>query len=184
MPFSPLFMKHVEFKVATTDYAKELSSVLFESSSSQAEWKGLDPSSVYTESTPPTYTCSVKYAQDWDSATSFARWLYDNNGATVTATFKPKADNLPTFTAQLQIVAGPIGGDVDTFAESSVTFGSSFPELDDGAGGGGGGSFASADDDTDETPAEDGTVPADPDKSTADADTEPAEEDSDAALVP
>ena len=49
-------------------------------------------------------------------------------------TFKPKAANLPSFTANLAIVAGPIGGDVDTFAESSVTLGSDSPVLTEAAG--------------------------------------------------
>jgi hypothetical protein len=133
MAFSPLFMKDVVFTVDATDYAAELSSVLFDSDSSTVDWHGLKPSSSFTESTPPTYTATLKYAQDWTTATSFSRWLYDHNGESADVTFKPKSAGLPSFTATLQIVAGPIGGDVDTFAESTVTLGSTFPTFDDGA---------------------------------------------------
>ena len=53
MVFSPLFMKDVLFQVGAIDYAAQLASVLFESSSDQVPWKGLKPSSVFTEATPP-----------------------------------------------------------------------------------------------------------------------------------
>lgn len=53
MAFRPLFMKDVLFQVSTTDYAAQLSSVLFESSSDQVDWSGLKPDSKFTESTPP-----------------------------------------------------------------------------------------------------------------------------------
>lgn len=129
MAFRPLFMKDVLFQVSTTDYAAQLSSVLFESSSDQVDWSGLKPDSKFTESTPPTYTATLKYAQDWEEAASFSRWLYDQNGQTVAVTFKPKSASGPSFTANLSIVSGPIGGDVDTFAESSVTLGSDKPIL-------------------------------------------------------
>jgi hypothetical protein len=127
MPFSPLFMKDVIFTVDGTDYQAELSSVLFEASSSQVEWKGLTPTSKFTESTPPSYTCKVKLAQDWDDAASFANFIYANNGQTVSATFQPKATGTASFAADLSIVDGPIGGDVDAFAESEITFGSTRP---------------------------------------------------------
>jgi hypothetical protein len=88
---------------------------------------------VFTETTPPTYTCKLKYAQDWDSVTSFSRWLWDNKGTTQAVTFHPKTGVGPSFTANLSIVSGPIGGDVDTFAEAEVTLGSDEPQLVDAA---------------------------------------------------
>lgn len=132
MAFQPLFMKDVLFSAGTgtpLDYAAELSSVLFEPESDQVQWKGLKPASVFTESTPPTWAATLKYAQDWDDAASFARWLWTNRGTTQAVTFKPKAGGGPSFTANLSIVSGPIGGDVDTFAESEVTLGSDEPVL-------------------------------------------------------
>lgn len=131
MAFQPLFMKDVIFSAGSgpTDYAAELSSVLLEPESDQVEWKGLKPASVWTEATPPTWTATLKYAQDWEDAASFARWLWANAGTTQPVTFKPKSGSGPSFTANLSVVSGPIGGDVDTYAESEVTLGSDQPVL-------------------------------------------------------
>jgi hypothetical protein len=132
MPFSPLFMKDVIFETGdptAVDYAAELSSVLLEPESDTVTWKGLKPTSTFTESTPPTWAATLKYAQDWDAADSFGRWLWDNQGTTQAVSFRPKSGSGPTFTANLTIVSGPIGGDVDTYAESEVTLGSDIPVL-------------------------------------------------------
>jgi hypothetical protein len=128
MPFNPLFMKDVDFTVEAVDYAAELASVLFETDSDQVTWRGLKPTSSFTQATPPTYTCTIRYAQDWDEPASFARFLYDNDGETVAATFVPR-DGGPSFTANIQVISGPIGGDVDTYAESTVSLGSDRPVL-------------------------------------------------------
>lgn len=132
MPFSPLFMKDVLFTAGEgtpADFAAELSSVLFEPESETVTWKGLKPASAFTESTPPTWAATLKYAQDWDSETSFSRWLWDNQGTTAPVTFQPKSGVGPSFTANLTIISGPLGGDVDTYAESEVTLGSDTPVL-------------------------------------------------------
>lgn len=127
MPFKPLFMKDVTFTVDATDYAAQLASVLFQQDSSTVPWKGLKPSSVFTEATAPSYTCQVKYAQDWNDPASFSNWLYDNSGTSQLVTFKPSTPDTPSFTATIQVVSGPIGGDVDTYAEATVTLGSDWP---------------------------------------------------------
>jgi len=127
MPFSPIFMKDAVFEISGTDYAGEVSSVRFTAASSQVDFKGLKPASKFTESTDPTYTCVVAYGQDFENAQSFANALLDLAGTTVPVTFVPKASGTVQFTANLSIIPGDIGGDVDTYATASVTLGSDAP---------------------------------------------------------
>lgn len=127
MAFSPLFLIDCEFEVGGTDYAGELSSIRFVTNSSQQEFRGLTPDAVYTASTTPTYVAEVGYAQDWETAGSFSNLLYDQAGETVAVTFKPKGSGTVSWTANLLLVPGDIGGDTNTFAESSVTLGSDKP---------------------------------------------------------
>jgi hypothetical protein len=128
MPFSPLFMKDCTFEIEGTDYAGELSSVRFAAASSQVEYKGLKKGSKYTESTDPSYTCVTAYAQDWENATSWSNALIELSGTTQLVTFKPKAAGTVGFTANLSIVPGDIGGEVDAYATSTVTLGSDEPQ--------------------------------------------------------
>jgi hypothetical protein len=121
-------MKDCTFEIDGTDYAGELSSVRFAAASSQVEFKGLKKGSKFTESTDPSYTCVVGYAQDFENATSWSNALIDLNGTTAPVTFKPKSAGTVSFTANLTIVPGDIGGDVDTYATSTVTLGSDEPQ--------------------------------------------------------
>lgn len=125
--FSPLFMKDCTFSVEGTDYAGELSSVRIVPTSSQVNWHGLTPDSAFSESAAPTYACTVGYAQDWEEPTSWANFLYDQNGATKAVTFKPKAGGTVSWTVNVSVIPGDIGGDVGTFAEATVTLGCDMP---------------------------------------------------------
>jgi hypothetical protein len=121
-------MKDCTFEIEGTDYAGELSSVKFTASSSQVDFKGLKKGSKYSESTDPTYVCAVGYAQDWDNSTSWSNALIDLSGTVAPVTFKPKAEGATSFTANISIIPGDIGGEVDNYATSSVTLGSDEPQ--------------------------------------------------------
>lgn len=119
---TPLFMKDALLSIAATDYAAQVSSVAFTPSSSVATWKGLKPDSGHTAGGNATWTCDITLAQDYDDALSFANYLFENEGETVTITFEPKAGGA-TVTADVIISAGAIGGAVDAFAEATVSLG-------------------------------------------------------------
>lgn len=127
MPFAPLFMKDATFTVAATDYAGQLSSVKIVPNSSPVDWHGLTPDSAFSEASAPTYSLEVTYAQDFEDPTSWANLLYDQEGDTVPVTFKPKAGGTVTWTVNVNLIPGDIGGDVGTFAESTVTLGCDKP---------------------------------------------------------
>lgn len=119
---NPLYMKEALLSIAATDYAAEVSSVVFTPSSSVATWKGLAPGAVHTAGGLATWTCDITLAQDYDTAASFANYLFDNEGEEVVLTFEPKAGGA-TVTATVIIAAGAIGGAVDAFAEATVSLG-------------------------------------------------------------
>lgn len=124
----PLVLKDVLLKIAEDNYEKHVSSVTFTPSSSQIEWRGLTPDAVFTDSTPPTWSVTLEYAQDWDTTGSLSEYLFDNGGTTVAAEFVPvKGTGNTKFTANVAIQSGAIGGAVGSFATASVTLGCDKP---------------------------------------------------------
>lgn len=127
----PLVLKDVLLTLGATlpdDFKKHVSAVRFEASSSQQTWTGLG-SNTHTDSSAATWTCVLEYVQDWESPESLSQYLFEKEGTTVPATFKPKSGSGPSFTANLSITSGSIGGAVNAFATTSVTLGSDKPVL-------------------------------------------------------
>lgn len=119
---APIILTDVLLTVGTDNYEAHVSQVEFTPTSSTVSWKGLTPTSVHTFGSTATWTVTLAYAQDWVTATSLSRYLFDNEGDTVTMTFEPKAGG-PAFTADVIITPGAIGGTVDSVAVATVTLG-------------------------------------------------------------
>lgn len=126
----PLILKDVELiiEAAGDDYRKHVSGVTFTASSSQTTWTGLGLN-THTDASAPTWTCQLDYVQDWTSADSLSQYLMAHEGETVPVTFRPQAGIGPSFSANLTIVPGNIGGQVNAYATTSVTLGSDKPVL-------------------------------------------------------
>lgn len=122
VPVTPLLLKDVEATIGTDDYRRHLSQVEFTPSSSTTSWTGLGLN-THTDSSTATWALTLKYAQDWDDPDSLSRYLYDHEGETVAMTFRPRSGIGPSFTAQVVITPGAIGGSVNAYAETSVTLG-------------------------------------------------------------
>lgn len=120
---TPLVMKDVVLTLGTDDFQKHVSAVTFTPSSSQVTWQGLSPDATFTDVSTATWTCALEIAQDWDADTSLCRYLFENEGEHVAATFKPKSGSGPSFTATLIVTPGAIGGTVNAVATQSVTLG-------------------------------------------------------------
>ena len=121
----PYVLKNAVLTVDVDDYAAHVSSVVFTPSSSVVTWIGLTPSSAFSDSATPTWVCDIAYAQDWTTADSFSQYLLENQGQTKTVVFKPIGATVgdPVFTADIIIVAGPIGGEVNTVQVGTVSCG-------------------------------------------------------------
>ncbi|WP_349902606.1 hypothetical protein [Parafrigoribacterium humi] len=119
---NPFLMKDCLLTVAASDYAKHVSAVEFVPTSSVATWKGLTPDSVFSFGSNATWVCNLTYAQDWSTADSLSRYLYDHEGEEIEVVFEPVAGG-PSVTATLIITPGSIGGAVDSVAVSTVGLG-------------------------------------------------------------
>lgn len=120
---NPLVLKDVILQLGTDDFAKHVSNVTFTPSASTVTWQGLSPDATFTDVATATWTCALTYAQDWTATTSLSSYLFENEGETVAATFKPKNGEGPSFTANLILTPGAIGGAVNSIAEATVTLG-------------------------------------------------------------
>ena len=124
----PLVLKDVTLTIETDDYKKAVSSVTFTPSASTITWTGLG-GNTYSDTSTATWTCGLEFAQDWDTEDSLSAYLYTNEGTTKAVTFVPKAGG-PSFTADVVITPGAIGGAVNAYATASVTLGvNGKPEL-------------------------------------------------------
>lgn len=122
---APFVLKNALLTIATDNYEKHVSGVLFTPNLSPVTWQGLTPDSAFSDAGSPTWTCQVSYAQDWTTANSLAQYLLANAGTQKVVVFKPQGatTGTPIFTATLIIAPGPIGGDVNTVQTAQVTMG-------------------------------------------------------------
>jgi len=122
---APFVLKDVTFQVGTDSYEQHVSSVRFDPQISTVSWKGLSPAANFTDTTAPTWQCTITFAQDWTTANSLSQYLMTNAGTQKVVVFKPVGTTTgkPIFTVTLNIAPGSIGGDVDTYATATVTMG-------------------------------------------------------------
>jgi hypothetical protein len=126
---NPLVLKDVVLEIGTDTYEKHVSSVTFTPSAETISWQGLNPAAKFTDVAAAEWTCVLEYVQDWETTNSLSRYLFENEGETVAAEFKPRSGSGPSFTANLTITPGAIGGTVNAYATTSVTLGSDKPVL-------------------------------------------------------
>jgi hypothetical protein len=127
---TPLFMKDALVRFGTDSYEAAVRDVKFVPSASVVTTRALAPAAVYSNVDVATWTLEMTYLQDWVLTTSLARYLYANEGTTVTLTFEPITGGA-TITASVVITPGAIGGAVGAYAESTVTLPSSKPAFTD-----------------------------------------------------
>lgn len=122
---APFVLKDVIMQIGTDTYEMHCSSVAFNPSTSVLTWQGLTPAAAFSDTTTPSWTCTLNYAQDWETTNSLAQYLMTNSNTEKVAVFKPRgaATGKPIFTATILIAPGPIGGDVNTVQVGTVTLG-------------------------------------------------------------
>lgn len=119
----PFSLASALLNVATDNYEKTVSNVLFTPSYQALTWQGLTPDAVYTDASNPTWTLQFDYAQDWITANSMSKYLLANAGTQKVVVFKPNGATTgkPIITATALIVAGPMGGATNTILTGTVT---------------------------------------------------------------
>jgi hypothetical protein len=131
----PFTLTDVRLKVDADNYEKHVSQVEFQPQGGVTTWKGLTPDAAFSFAQTPTWQLVLALAQDWKTPGSLARYLFDNQGKTVDATFTPVTGG-PEIAASIILTAPNIGGAVDAVAASTVTLGVvGKPTIADAAGG-------------------------------------------------
>lgn len=120
---TPLVMKDALVQIATDSYEAAVTSVAFTASASVLTATAVAPGAVYTDVSPATWTCDITFLQDWSDAASLSNYLFAHEGETVSMTFQPRNGEGASFTADVVIVPGSVGGAVGTFAEATVQLG-------------------------------------------------------------
>lgn len=118
----PIVLRDVLLSIAADDYEKHVSGVTITPTTGSVTWNGLTPTAAYSFPTSTTWALQLDYAQDWDTANSLSRYLFDHEGEEVTMTFEPVKGGLG-WRVDVVIVPGSIGGQVNAVATATVTLG-------------------------------------------------------------
>lgn len=126
---APFVMRDCILTIGTDSYEKHISSVTF--TPQPVSWRGLSPAAVFTDTS--IWQAKIEYAQDWETTNSLSQYLLAEAGESKAAVFTPKAAGAETFSTNLAIAPGPIGGTQGQVATATVTLECSQPVFDDGA---------------------------------------------------
>jgi len=119
---TPLVLKNVTLTIGTDGYEKHVDAVTFTPSASSITWTGLG-ANTHTDMSTATWVLTLNYAQDWDTVNSLSAYLFASEGLTKSVSFRPRSGVGPSFTAEVVITPGAIGGAVNAYATASVTLG-------------------------------------------------------------
>lgn len=121
----PHVLKDVVLTIDLDDYEAHVSScaLIPTTDTPQIKWQGLSPAAAFSEAGNATtsWVLTINAAQDWETANSLSQFLFDNAGQVKTVELSPQRGKGKTFTFDVTIVPGQIGGDVNTVAVSPVT---------------------------------------------------------------
>lgn len=120
----PIVLNDYTCQIAADNYEAGLSKVIMDPTTPVEVFRGGTPSAIFPVAGTTTWKVTLDYAQDHATANSMSQYLQANAGTIKTMIFKPKKASVgtaPTYTIDVLIVPGPIGGDVDKIAVGSVT---------------------------------------------------------------
>lgn len=105
------------------NYSKHVDQVEFSPKTQPQTWAGLG-GNTHSDQSMATWDVTIRYAQDWDTAGSLSTYLYDNEGLKVPVQFRPRSGVGSTFTANVTLSPGSVGGQGNQLGTpTSVTLG-------------------------------------------------------------
>lgn len=116
----PFILQDATLTLGTDDYSAAVSTIQAVPNAPTANWKGLKKGSSFSAVGDPSWVVNLNFAQDWDTATTMARYLLNNIGKVVACTFAPRSGGT-SFTCSVLIMPPPVGGDVDSVAVGTVS---------------------------------------------------------------
>lgn len=129
MVAEPVFQAHYLSEIsvvfdpqgATLEFRDAVQSFQFVPSAAVSTTKGGSKKSVWTASGNPTWVCNVKFLQDLDEQDSLVNYLLAHAGEAHLVRFTP--GGAASVQATLIIAAPPIGGDVDSWLDGTISMG-------------------------------------------------------------
>lgn len=123
----PTFLTDYTIKIGADNFEKAVNQVLVTPRVQVLEFKGGTPDSTFRKVVVTGCDIAIGFAQDWESAVSLSRYLQTNAGTEAAVEFVPNKGTGTTIKSTVTIVPGPVGGNADTAATTSVTLGGTAP---------------------------------------------------------
>lgn len=118
---NPLFIKSASIEVDGVEMGELISNVVLTPTTSTLTFKGVSGATFQSVGSE-VWTLQFDYAQDWSTADSLALKLFNETGTNVTVTVNPEGTvGAPSFTAEVTLLSGSVGGATDSVATASVT---------------------------------------------------------------
>lgn len=118
-PSGAYVLRDALFKVETTDYANQCTSVVMTPNQDTQTLKTMVPDGIVQDVDTATWTCSINGIQDYVTAQGLARFLTENSGQQVDIEFEPKKGGVKA-TATCVAKAVPFGGEQGSFTTFDV----------------------------------------------------------------
>jgi hypothetical protein len=121
---APFVMKEVSLMIGADEYNCAVRAVTLTPTTNIVEWESLCEDGSGQEAGKTTWSLDIEYYQDWQ-VDSFADHLATNIGEQAVIKFNPHGDTVgptnPTFTVNVFLVGGAVGGTVNEFATATVS---------------------------------------------------------------
>ena len=117
----PFSMASATLKIAADNFEEAVSAVEFVPTAQSTPFTAINGKTV-TITGKAAWVVNISYAQDWSSATSLARYLFDNETESAEVVFVPD-DGSDSVEATVTLTPGSIGGAANSLAVGSVSLG-------------------------------------------------------------
>ncbi len=121
--------KDLTLQIGADSYEAHVSNVLFSNSTSTISWQGGSPDALLSDTVEGPWTAAITMVQDWQNPDSLCNFMLEHAGEVASVTYKPQQDGAFAVEAEITLVSPAIGGPVNQYNESTVTCGSSKPDV-------------------------------------------------------
>lgn len=123
----PTFLTDYTLKIGADNFEKAVNSILITPKVTVIEFKGGTPDATFRKVVTTGCDVAIGFVQDWESASSLSRYLQTNQATDVLAEFVPTRGAGATVKTTITLVPGPVGGNADSAATTTVTMAGSAP---------------------------------------------------------
>jgi hypothetical protein len=119
--------KFITLTIGINSYSGHVSACAFVPAATVTTWVGGSPDASLSSTTASTWTVTMAVLQDWENAGSLSNFLLANEGLVAELTYQPHAGGVFEVLSEITIVAPTIGGPVNAYNESAMTFAATKP---------------------------------------------------------